>query len=466
LVLLKGTGLADEQATSTSPLKDQLGGASVILGGAPIPLLYADTGQVVGLVPTDASPNASPQLIVSRDTALGFPVPVTIATTHPAVLTADGSGKGQGLIYKANGAATSLANTANPVSPGDSIIVYCTGLGATNANGSASNTPVLNIGGLQAQISYAGIALAANYPAGGAPALLGGVVSAGLGGLYQIDAIVPAGIGGQVPVTISSAGAVSQAGVTMMLAALASGGTPAISSIDTDGGFPTIAQNGWIEIKGSNLAPSSVGGGMVWNNAPDFAFGQMPTQLAGVSATVNGKPAFVYFVSPAQINVLTPLDSTTGPVQVVVNNNGVSSAPFTIVENAVAPSFPLFTGSHYVIAQHADGALAGSASLSQSGYPVTPVAPDETVVLYAFGFGAPSTPLVNGSSTQSGSLPVLPTIQIGGMQANVAFAGVILPGLYQINVTIPPTAANGDNTVLSSYGGFSSPAGDLITVQQ
>jgi uncharacterized protein (TIGR03437 family) len=52
------------------------------------------------------------------------------------------------------------------------------------------------------------------------------------------------------------------------------------------------------------------------------------------------------------------------------------------------------------------------------------------------------------------------------MQANVAFAGVILPGLYQINVTIPPTAANGDNTVLSSYGGFSSPAGDLITVQQ
>jgi trimeric autotransporter adhesin len=465
LILLKGTGLADEQATSTSPLKNLLGGASVILGGAPIPLLYADTGQVVGLVPPDASPNASPQLIVSRDAALGFPVSVIISTTHPAVLTADGSGQGQALIYKANGTTTTLANTANPVNPGDSIVVYCTGLGVTNANGSASNTPVLNIGGLQAQISYAGVGLPANYPAGGAPTLLG-VVSAGLGGLYQINATVPAGIGGAVPVTISSAGAVSQAGVTMMLAALSSGGAPVISSIDTDGGFPTIAQNGWIEIKGSNLAPSSVGAGMVWNNAPDFAFGEMPTQLGGVGVTVDGKPAFVYFVSPTQINVLTPLDSTTGPVQVVVNNNGVSSAAFTASENAVAPSFPLFSGAHYMVATHANGSLAGSASLSVPGYPVTPVAPGETVVLYAFGFGLPSTPLVNGSSSQSGSLPVLPVIQIGGTQANVTFAGVILPGLYQINVTIPPTAANGDNTVICTYGGFSSPAGDLITIQQ
>ena len=46
---------------------------------------------------------------------------------------------------------------------------------------------------------------------------------------------------------------------------------------------------------------------MTWSNAPEFASGRMPTQLAGVSVTVNGRPAYVYFVSPAQINVLTPL---------------------------------------------------------------------------------------------------------------------------------------------------------------
>ena len=86
--------------------------------------------------------------------------------------------------------------------------------------------------------------------------MLLGVVSAALGGRYQINATVSTGIGGPAPVTISSACAVSQAGVIMMLmASMSSGGTPVISSIDTDGGFPTIAQNGWIEIRDRTSRP-------------------------------------------------------------------------------------------------------------------------------------------------------------------------------------------------------------------
>jgi len=65
-MLLKGSGLADETAISTSPLKNQLAGASVVLGGTPVSLLYADSGQVLGLVPLDASPVALPQLILAR----------------------------------------------------------------------------------------------------------------------------------------------------------------------------------------------------------------------------------------------------------------------------------------------------------------------------------------------------------------------------------------------------------------
>jgi uncharacterized protein (TIGR03437 family) len=468
LVLIKGSGLADTQAVATTtPLLQQLGGASVLLGGGLANLLYADSAQLIGQVPLNLPVNTSQQIVLQRDGSLGVPGAVIVSATQPAVFTEGGSGTGQALIYKANsnGAAVSLADSSNPVQAGDTIIVYCAGLGVTDANGNAVNKPTLNIGGVTAQISYAGIALPANYPPGGAPMLLG-LVSAGLGGLYQITATVPTGIGGQVPVSISSAGAVSQNGVTMMLAPLPGGGTPTITSIDTAGGFPTIAQNGWIEIKGSNLAPSSVGSGVVWSNAPDFQFGQMPTQLNGVSATVNGQAAFVYFVSPAQINVLTPLGSTTGPVQVTVNNNGVTSAAVTITENAVAPSFLLFGASKYVVATHTNFSLAGPTSLSAPGYPFTPVAPGETVIFYAVGFGPPSTPLANGSATQSGTLPTLPVITIGGTQANVSFAGVISPGLYQFNVMIPPNAANGDNLVTCSYGGLSTPSGDLITVQQ
>ena len=68
---------------------------------------------------------------------------------------------------------------------------------------------------------------------------------------------------------------------------------------------------------------------MTWDNAPDFAQGRLPTQLGGVRVTVNGNPAFVYYISPTQINVLSPLDRTIGPVQIVVTNGGTASAPFT-----------------------------------------------------------------------------------------------------------------------------------------
>lgn len=181
---------------------------------------------------------------------------------------------------------------------------------------------------------------------------------------------------------------------------------------------------------------------------------------------MNNKPAFIYFVGPTEFNVLTPLDSASRSVQIVVTNNGVPSAPFSIAENAVAPSFLLFGASKYIVATHPNYSLAGPASLSSPGYPFTPVAPSEIVTFYAVGFGLPSTALVNGSATQSGSLPTLPVITIGGAQATVSFAGVISPGLYQFNVMIPSNTANGDNSVTCTYEGFSTPTGDLITVQR
>jgi len=55
------------------------------------------------------------------------------------------------------------------VNPGDGIIIYCTGLGATDASGNASNKPTLTIGGVTVPITYAGIALPASYPPAARP---------------------------------------------------------------------------------------------------------------------------------------------------------------------------------------------------------------------------------------------------------------------------------------------------------
>lgn len=244
-------------------------------------------------------------------------------------------------------------------------------------------------------------------------------------------------------------------------------GVPSISGVNTPGGYAGIAQNGWIEIQGINLAPPGVGGkGMTWDNAPNFALGRMPAQLGGVSVTVDGKPAFVYFVSPTQINALSPLNSKIGPVEVIVTSGGVTSQPFVVDMRVAAPSFPLVGTTPYVVATHADYSLVGPASLSSPGYPFTPARPGEIIVLYGFGFGLPTTALVDGSSSQSGPLPALPTIQIGNTPATVTFAGLISPGLYQFNVTIPSTAQDGDNVVTCSYNGSTSPAGDTLFVQR
>jgi len=135
-------------------------------------------------------------------------------------------------------------------------------------------------------------------------------------------------------------------------------------------------------------------------------------------------------------------------------------------ERTVAPSFLLFGATHYVVTTHANGSLLGSTALSIPGFSFTPAQPGETVILYAVGFGLPSTPLAEGSATQTGILPSPPTIQIGNTPAVVQFAGLISPGLYQFNVVVPASTAVGDNAVIASYGGTTTPAGTLITVQR
>ena len=219
LILIKGSGLADSQASSHSkPLEQQLAGAQIVVGGTFSPLLYADSNKVVALIPNGIPVNSSQQMLVVRDNLLGLPSPLIIASTHPAILTNDGSGKGLGLIYKVSGGSMVLADANHALHAGDSIIIYCTGLGATDANGNVENRVSLSIGKHTAHMSYAGAALSQNYPPGGPPKLLG-FVSAGLGGLYQVNATVPGGISpGKVSVSISSAGQMSQAGVVLPIA--------------------------------------------------------------------------------------------------------------------------------------------------------------------------------------------------------------------------------------------------------
>jgi len=135
--------------------------------------------------------------------------------------------------------------------------------------------------------------------------------------------------------------------------------TAVITSIRVAGGGYDFAPNSWVEIRGTNLVPSNIPAeGVIWNTAPEFNSGRMPTQLGGypVSVTINNKAAFVYYFCKGgssaacpedQINVLTPLDGSIGPSQIVVKNGSITTAPSTMRMVSASPSFPLLE-RHFV----------------------------------------------------------------------------------------------------------------------
>lgn len=240
------------------------------------------------------------------------------------------------------------------------------------------------------------------------------------------------------------------------------------------GSFP-ISANTWMTVYGTNLSPIT----RSWA-VSDFINGMMPTSLSGVSVNLIGDygtnniySAYVSFVSPEQINILTPAnlgqaygdDSTGYGLQVTIANSyGISlgsctsawDCPFMSTWGA-SPAFFLYAGTPYVIAQHADGSLIGPASAIPGA---TPAKPGETVVLYANGLGPTTGKIALGSLSQSGTLASVPAVTISSSNASVQFAGLISPGLYQVNVLIPQSSNSGNQpiaiTVTSMQGGFST----------
>jgi uncharacterized protein (TIGR03118 family) len=222
---------------------------------------------------------------------------------------------------------------------------------------------------------------------------------------------------------------------------------------------PQVGANTWTSIFGGGLASTT----RSWA-ATDFTGTKLPINIDGVGVTVNGEAAYVSFVSPMQLNFLTPTDIPAGPVQIQVTNNGEVSAAVTTTMQTAAPGFFWLTGNKYVAAMHANGALIGPTTLIAGA--TTPAARNETIVLYGAGFGVTSPAAPNGSALNV-PLPLvaLPTVTIGGAQATVTYGGLVGAGLYQINVVVPASVSSGDNAVVATVGAQQSQANAFISVQ-
>lgn len=206
---------------------------------------------------------------------------------------------------------------------------------------------------------------------------------------------------------------------------------PSVTGVSNGASFTAdIAQNSWVTITGTNLSTTT----RAWN-AADFVSGAPPTVLDGVSVTVGGRPAYVEYISPTQVNVLWPSTTQLGVSSVVLTHDGLTSAT-TVTLREAAPELFLLDGTH-AAAEHADGTLVTGAN---------PAQPGEVVVLFGTGF------------TDSA------TVQVAGMGATVLYTGPVtgVLGVSQINVALPKSLADGDATLLiGSQGALSAGAASL-----
>ena len=232
--------------------------------------------------------------------------------------------------------------------------------------------------------------------------------------------------------------------------------TAGISSAGT-GAPGQVAANTWATIKGNALSPVTAAWKVTGSTLPT-------TPVGGVAVTVSGEAATVSAVSNQQITFLVPADIPLGSAQIVVTNNGLTSATVTVAVAPVAPAFfslgtVAATGHSYVAATHADYTDVAPANFISAAVPSSPAAPGETIVLYGTGFG--------GTAGAQSTLAVMPTIVIDGYAATVVYAGMISPGVDQINAVVPAGAVRGqDALVVGLTGDGETQANGFIPIAQ
>jgi trimeric autotransporter adhesin len=202
LITVFGASIANAgpgQSAGTVPVPTALNGTEVRLNDQPLPLNYASDGQINAQIPYGLPVNTQHQILVRRGNLLSAPETVLVAAAQPGIFRAGVAD--QGVILNVNNL---LADSKNPAHANDTVVIYCTGLGAVSPAVDAgqaapssplsrtTTVPTVTIGGKTAIVDFSG--LTPNFA-----------------GLYQVNARIPTGVtpGDAVPVTLSIQGQTS-----------------------------------------------------------------------------------------------------------------------------------------------------------------------------------------------------------------------------------------------------------------
>ena len=222
-------------------------------------------------------------------------------------------------------------------------------------------------------------------------------------------------------------------------------GAPTIVAVANAGSYAeAYAPGEIIAIFGSNLASTT----QPASSLP------LSTQMAGVTVTISGIQAPLFYVSSGQLNVQIPYETPVNTkASLTVGNNG-QTASTTFTAAATAPGI----------------------FVTQQGAPVpyTSAARGQVITLYLTGAGAVSPVQADGSAPASGTpLDSLPAPQqavavtVGGVNAPIQFTGIPvgLVGVLQVNYEVPSGAALGPQPVVVTVGGVPSNTATLVVTQ-
>lgn len=178
VVALFGSNLASQPLSpGVIPLLTNISGSFVLVGGNQLPLYYASPTQINAELPVDLPLNRPQAVIVGVGGAYSLPDTINLTAVSPGVAAYSTGG------VIAQHADFSLVNAGHPAHPGEVLVMYLVGMGATNPSTPTGQQatgplepavvqPTVTVDGQTAAVSFAGLTP-------------GGI------GLYQINFQVP-----------------------------------------------------------------------------------------------------------------------------------------------------------------------------------------------------------------------------------------------------------------------------------
>ena len=237
------------------------------------------------------------------------------------------------------------------------------------------------------------------------------------------------------PPDVEGCGAGTSAGIAFTITPASSTG-PQVLDVTDAATFLSegrVAPGQHVNIWGRDLSP------FVFGDVFNGSLGAFPTTWGGRRFLFDGIPAPITYMETGFVNIIVPF-AVEGRSSVTFTVEASTGEVSNAVQLSVASTLPR-------LKQAAGRALVFRAGTANLITQANPAARGETVVFWMHGGGQTNPANTDGVPTSAAQTTRPVRVLVGGVQAATGYAGNAPGnvGLFQMDVTIPPTAPVGDN---------------------